>query len=229
MISQSGIEFGGAKVVVSIDRGKTFNYSDNIKSSNAVERYKELVENAKIEHGETLEGSIDSSSRSSGLEPDEDVTQDIALNVIDDIEDLVEEREGDVLEQSRGILVTEQDVREFSGLLDPKGSTDEKIEALEITANQYRLKALNEPDLVRSQFYKNVREVAELKADAVRMAEGLKPEHEEAIGLVEREIENNDLTRLERFKKWAKENMLGFVGCSDHHSGYHNHCHYRRP
>ena len=54
-----------------------------------------------------------------------------------------------------------------------------------------------------------MREVAELKADEVRMSEGLKPEHEEAIGLVEREIENNDLTRLERFKKWAKENMLG--------------------
>ena len=121
----------------------------------------------------------------------------------------MEEREEEVVEQSRGVFVTEQEVRELRGILNPKGPSAVKIEALEIVADQYRLRSLNEGEPLAESFYKNVSEVAKLKADSIRMKDGLKPEHEEAINMVENEIENNDLSRLERFKKWAKENLVG--------------------
>ncbi len=36
-----------------------------------------------------------------------------------------------------------------------------------------------------------------------------RPESEEALSMIGEETERNDLTRFERFKKWAKENITG--------------------
>ncbi len=38
---------------------------------------------------------------------------------------------------------------------------------------------------------------------------GKRPESEEALSMIQEETERNDLTRFERFKKWAKENITG--------------------
>ncbi len=36
-----------------------------------------------------------------------------------------------------------------------------------------------------------------------------RPESEEALSMIQEEARTNDLTRFERFKKWAKENLVG--------------------
>ena len=41
------------------------------------------------------------------------------------------------------------------------------------------------------------------------MENRLKPEHEEANSIIEEEVRNNDLIRLEKFKRWAKDNLVG--------------------
>ena len=38
---------------------------------------------------------------------------------------------------------------------------------------------------------------------------GIKPESEEALSITQEEVQRDDLTRFERFKKWAKENIAG--------------------
>ncbi len=38
---------------------------------------------------------------------------------------------------------------------------------------------------------------------------GIKPESEEALSIIQEEVQRDDLTRFERFKKWAKENIAG--------------------
>ena len=38
---------------------------------------------------------------------------------------------------------------------------------------------------------------------------GFRPESEDALSMIQEEADANDLTRLERFKKWAKENITG--------------------
>ena len=43
----------------------------------------------------------------------------------------------------------------------------------------------------------------------MHLENNMKPDHEEANRIIEEEVRNNDLTRFERFKKWAKENMVG--------------------
>ena len=38
---------------------------------------------------------------------------------------------------------------------------------------------------------------------------GIKPESEEVLSIIQEEVRRDDLTRFERFKKWAKENIAG--------------------
>ena len=100
------------------------------------------------------------------------------------------------------------DIRELAGSLNPVGKSEATIESLKTHADTYRLKALREEDLVKERFYKSVSEPSKLKADYIRLENNMKPEHQEANRIIE-EVRNNDLTRFERFKKCAKENMVG--------------------
>ena len=51
--------------------------------------------------------------------------------------------------------------------------------------------------------------MAALKADEMRLLTNQRPESELAQSIVEEEADNNDLTRFERFKEWAKRNLGG--------------------
>ena len=51
--------------------------------------------------------------------------------------------------------------------------------------------------------------MAALKADEMRLRANIRPEGELARSIVEEEDENNDLTRFERFKRWARRNLGG--------------------
>ena len=58
--------------------------------------------------------------------------------------------------------------------------------------------------------------MAVLKADELGLRANVCPESELGQNIVEEESENNDMTRLERFKRWAKRNLGGIsiVGIS---------------
>ena len=51
--------------------------------------------------------------------------------------------------------------------------------------------------------YKSLERVAKLQADNER------PIHVETKSIIDEEAKESDLGRLERFKKWAKENLVG--------------------
>ena len=113
-----------------------------------------------------------------------------------------------------GLTISDKELREFTEALNPIGTEDEKIELLDVKGNHFRLKALREGDARKEQLYKNISETAKLKADYIRVTEkGEKPEHQEATEIIKETATNNksikDLTRLEQFKEWAKENLVG--------------------
>ena len=54
-----------------------------------------------------------------------------------------------------------------------------------------------------------MRKAAELKADRIRLSLIERPVSEEVVSMIEEETDVNDLTRLEKFKKWARENVVG--------------------
>ena len=106
--------------------------------------------------------------------------------------------------------MSSQDVRELNGVLNPKGETaKEKIDFLDIQADHWRQKALLETDERKENWYKEAEKTTRLVADKLRLENDLRPEEEETISIIQQEIEESDIGRFEKFKKWSKENLLG--------------------
>ena len=61
----------------------------------------------------------------------------------------------------------------------------------------------------KAALYDAMKRAAELKADRIRLGLNKKPVSEEAVSMMKKETDVNDLTRLEKFKKWARENIVG--------------------
>ena len=63
-------------------------------------------------------------------------------------------------------------------------------------------------DSVRNKQIEGVIEMMELKADALRIKNNMKPETDFVLNLIKTESETGDISRFRRFSKWAKENLL---------------------
>jgi len=63
------------------------------------------------------------------------------------------------------------------------------------------------------EFGKELRRL-EPQEDAVRMIYGELPENKQSLETMREKVIENDLTCLERFKKWARENLLALSGVS---------------
>ena len=133
-----------------------------------------------------------------------EVVSDIIENSIEKVADNVDSIADNI------VTMKKQDVREFAGVLDPKGKTpQEKIEFLEMQADNWRLEALRETDFNKEQLYKSLERVAKLKADNIRLENNERPIHVEKKSIIDEEAKESCFGRLERFNKWAKENFVG--------------------
>ena len=105
-----------------------------------------------------------------------------------------------------------QDVREFAGVLDPKEKTpQEKIEFLEIQADNQRLEPLREADPEKEQLYKSLERLAKLKADNIRVKNNERPIHEETISIIDEEANENDLGDLKDLRNGQKKIQLVYL------------------
>ena len=126
--------------------------------------------------------------------------------------------------------LTEQELREFAGVLNPKGPTAEvRIKALEAQADHWKTEGdtvrqtvrkeaedgsgtTKEVERARSEISKleSLEKTAKLQADFERLKNNKKPIHDETLDIINDEVRENDLSKLERFKQWARENLIGF-------------------
>ena len=121
--------------------------------------------------------------------------------------------------------LSEQDLREFAGVLNPKGPTAEiRIKALETQADYWKKIRLEAEEVVNSNDaseslvkrakgqaskLESLEKTARLQADNERLKNNEKPIHDETLEIINDEIQNNGLGKLERFKEWAKRNLVG--------------------
>ena len=139
----------------------------------------------------------------------------------------ISERISDEVDNLTATL-TEQELREFAGVLNPKGPTAEvRIKALEAQADHWKAvrketesKAArvvekgspNEVEKAKLELSKleSLEKTAKLQADFERLKNNEKPIHDETLDIINDEVRENDLSKLERFKQWARENLIGF-------------------
>ena len=146
----------------------------------------------------------------------ESLVKNLPDYVVKDILNASAETLVDEIDQITATL-TEQELREFAGVLNPKGPTAEvKIKALEVQADHWkaeRQKAKNSPaaqDPSEITKLESLEKTARLQADFERLKNNEKPVHKETLDIINDEVRENDLSRLERFKQWARENLIGF-------------------
>ena len=137
-------------------------------------------------------------------------------NIIGDVNDRIDseiDRKFDEISSSTEITANE--LRELRGTLyagENEESGEDRIKALEIEMDHWKKesdKAKAEGKNNKALLYDAMSKAAELKADKIRLKLNQKPVSEEVVSMMKDATDANDLTRLERFKKWARENIVG--------------------
>ena len=199
----NGMKFDGAKIII-LGKNKKYKFSENVKFKLKIDEFRILAEEAWMEHERTAVSDIEEAV------PDVFVDDEHAESILGNSSEKLDEKISD-REDRIGASLTGQELREFNGLLDPKGRTvEEKLNALKIEENNWMKRANDvEGDPEKEALYESIAEVAKLKVDQLRLEANLKPESETAQSILAEETENNPLTRFERFKKRARENLGG--------------------
>ena len=207
----SGAKFDGVKIII-LEKGR-FTFSKNVKFQPKIAEFNDLAEKAKEEHEKTAIGFLE--------EKNDKITVDdqTAKSVLNDSIEEVEERVS-TIEENIVPLLTENEIREFRGILNVRLPTleqqreggitvEDRLDALKAEEDHWRELAGNENDPQKKLLYESVADVAKLKADELRLRVNLRPESEEVQSIVEEKTKSNALVRFQKFKNWAKKNLGG--------------------
>ena len=199
----NGATYKGKKILIL--KNGAIRYSTDKTKASLVNEFKELLKRADIEHQKT---PTPIAEKRAGIDLPQNVMDNIIENVNERLESEIDER----VENIYNMEITTNELRELGGVLKPKGSDEVKIKFLEITSKHWKEEAQkkeNEGNKAKSELYKFIADVADLKADQIRLRLNQKPLNEEVVNMIEEETDADDLTKFERFKKWARENIVG--------------------
>ena len=184
-----------------------------------------------------FKNSMDGAAREYQQTP-ESLVKNLPDYVVKDILNASAETLVDEIDQITATL-TEQELREFAGVLNPKGPTAEvRIKALEVQADHWKAERQEaEKDLrgspkelerARSEITKleSLEKTARLQADFERLKNNEKPVHKKTLDIINNEVRENDLSRLERFKTVGKRKPNRIFSYRDIHSRHYYHCSY---
>ena len=159
------------------------------------------IENAKVEYNVSINA------------------ESVQESVVGSLEDLVwdkydaifqNDQDKNIEREINGILHVDDNV-DYDDLEDPnqKAQYDAKIAGLEVNIEHWEKLEEKEQDPDKKLLYKTLKELCIAKKSYMGVKAGFRPESEEVLSMIQEEARTNDLTRLERFKKWAKENIAG--------------------
>ncbi len=139
-------------------------------------------------------------------------TVDELENFIDDMYDEIhnDDLDENIVREIDGIMRVD-DAVDYDNLADPnqKDQYDLKIAGLKVNIGHWRDLEQQERNPTKKQLYKTAKELCIAKKSYMEVKAGFRPESEDALSMIQEEVERNDLTRFERLKKWAKENLVG--------------------
>ena len=199
------IEFKGSRIGW-IERNGTVDLFEK-KNKKLTQEFKDTLNLATVEYEKSPSSLVRNLP--------EEVVEDILENTVERISDEIEYVTANL---------SEQELREFAGVLDPKGPTaEDRIKALEAQADYWKKVRLetekvveegspNEAKRARSEMLKleSLGKTALLQADNERLKNNEKPIHKETLEIIDDEIQTNDLSKLEKFEEWARQNLIGF-------------------
>ncbi len=154
-----------------------------------------------------------------GFSLSDEAISNVQENTIEGLESFIDERykelsiddpDKNIKREINGIMHTDDNI-DYDDLADPdqRAQYDAKIAGLKVNIEHWKDLAEKEQDPTKKQLYKTAKELCITKKSLMELKANQRPESEEVLSMIQEEAERNDLTRFERFKKWAKENLVG--------------------
>ena len=169
---------------------------------------------------EEYEKSFDAvANEGAGFSLSDEAVESVRESVAGSLEDLVWDKYNEISQSDsdkniereiRGIPYVDKNI-DYDDLGNPnqKVQYDAKIAGLKVDIEHWKDLEEKEQDPTKKLLYKTSKELCVAKKSYMEVKAGFRPESEDALSMIEEETERNDLTRFERFKKWAKENITG--------------------
>ena len=204
------LKYKGEKVVLTKE-GKI-----DKRSVHKNKRIWEAIAAANEEYEKTFDSVADEGA---GFSLSDEARESIQENTIEGLESFIDNVydemynggiDENIVREINGIMHTDDTV-DYDNLADPnqKELYDGNIKSLKIHAGHWRYLEQQEQDPTKKQLYKTAKELCIAKKSYMEVRAGFRPESEEALSMIREEVERNDLTRFERFKRWSKENLVG--------------------
>ncbi len=174
------------------------------------------IEGAKAEYEKSADSAID---RRVGFHMSDEARESVRERVIENTEsdmyEMIEmidknDPDGNIRREIGGISRIDEGV-DYENLKDPNQRLqyDGKIKALRVDIKRYDELEKKEKDPTKKLLYGTARNLCIVKEINMEMKANDKPRSEQGQKMLGEEADVNDLTRFERFKKWAKENITG--------------------
>ncbi len=204
------LKYKGEKVVLTKE-GKI-----DKRSTHKNKKIWEAIAAANEEYEKTFDAVADEGV---GFFLSDEAVESVRESVADSLEDLVwnkyneisqNDLDNNVEREIRGIPYVDKYV-DYDNLEDPnqKILCNFKIASLKEDIKHWKDLEEKEQDPTKKLLYKTAKELCIAKKSYMEVRANQRPESEEALSMIQEEAEKNDLTRFERFKKWAKENITG--------------------
>ena len=134
--------------------------------------------------------------------------QSVLRNSIENLEHFIDDQVAEI--EANSVTIDPEKIREFRGITK---MADHNLDngALKAQETYFRDLAKAEPNALKKKLYEEMAEVCVLKADEIRLQRNKRPESVTVQSMIEEEAQQNDLTRFERFKQWAKKTSEVFL------------------
>ena len=174
------------------------------------------IEDAKVEYEKSFDAVADEGA---GLSLSDEARESVQENVAGSLEDLVWDMYGEISQSDldkniereiKGIPYVDKNI-DYDNLEDQseKDQYDAKIAGLKVDTEHWKNLEEKEQDPTKKLLYKTAKELCITKKSYMEVRANQRPESEDALSMIQEEARTNDLTRFERFKKWAKGNLVG--------------------
>ncbi len=207
----AGLKFKGEDIKLTV-KGKL----DGRSAKTINKKFVDAIEAAKVEYKKSADAVVDEGA---GTSVSNEAKESVKENFVEEnrkeiqrLQDIIAENDlgKNVDREIRSIVKVDEGV-DYENLEDPNQQQqyEDKIEGLKININHFddeEKKAKNPKDKL---IYNTAKELCIRAKSDMEVKANVRPESEDAQTQIENEAKVNDLTRFERFKRWAKENLVG--------------------
>ena len=205
------LKFKGKDVKLTA-KGKLDGRSAKTANKNIVK----AIEDAKVEYEKSFDAVADEGA---GLSLSDEARESVRESVAGSLEDLVWDKYDEISQSDldkniereiKGIPYVDKNI-DYDNLEDQneKDQHDAKIVGLKVDTEHWKNLEEKEQDPTKKLLYKTAKELCIAKKSYMEVRANQRPESEKALSMIQEEARTNDLTRFERFKRWAKENIAG--------------------